>query len=202
MSFTLRMAGPSPFARKVIIAASVLGLSSDLKLDPSNTMDESDSIRGQNPLGKIPALILEDGRVLYDSRVIVEYLDAVAGGGKLIPADMDARFEALRVQALGDGMADAAILIIYDSRYRPDEDPSEGWLAHQRGKVERTLQALEASPPSIDPPNIGAIAVACALGYLDFRKQVDWRSLNPGLVSWLQDFAAAVPAWDQTRPDA
>ncbi|MEE2969528.1 MAG: glutathione S-transferase family protein [Pseudomonadota bacterium] len=202
MSFTLRMAGPSPFARKVIIAASVLGLSSDLKLDPSNTMDESDSIRGQNPLGKIPALILEDGRVLYDSRVIVEYLDAVAGGGKLIPADMDARFEALRVQALGDGMADAAILIVYDSRYRPDEDPSEGWLAHQRGKVERTLQALEASPPSIDPPNIGAIAVACALGYLDFRKQVDWRSLNPGLVSWLQDFAAAVPAWDQTRPDA
>ncbi len=202
MSFTLRMAGPSPFARKVIIAASVLGLSSDLKLDPSNTMDESDSIRGQNPLGKIPALILEDGRVLYDSRVIVEYLDAVAGGGKLIPADMDARFEALRVQALGDGMADAAILIVYDSRYRPDEDPSEGWLAHQRGKVERTLQALEALPPSIDPPNIGAIAVACALGYLDFRKQVDWRSLNPGLVSWLQDFAAAVPAWDQTRPDA
>lgn len=202
MSFTLRMAGPSPFARKVIIAASVLELSSDLKLDPSNTMDESDSIRGQNPLGKIPALILEDGRVLYDSRVIVEYLDAVAGGGKLIPADMDARFEALRVQALGDGMADAAILIVYDSRYRPDEDPSEGWLAHQRGKVERTLQALEASPPSIDPPNIGAIAVACALGYLDFRKQVDWRSLNPGLVSWLQDFAAAVPAWDQTRPDA
>ena len=202
MSFTLRMAGPSPFARKVIIAASVLGLSSDLKLDPSNTMDESDSIRGQNPLGKIPALILEDGRVLYDSRVIVEYLDAVAGGGKLIPADMDARFEALRVQALGDGMADAAILIVYDSRYRLDEDPSEGWLAHQRGKVERTLQALEASPPSIDPPNIGAIAVACALGYLDFRKQVEWRSLNPGLVSWLQDFAAAVPAWDQTRPDA
>ena len=202
MSFTLRMAGPSPFARKVIIAASVLELSSDLKLDPSNTMDESDSIRGQNPLGKIPALILEDGRVLYDSRVIVEYLDAVAGGGKLIPADMDARFEALRVQALGDGMADAAILIVYDSRYRPDEDPSEGWLAHQRGKVERTLQALEASPPSIDPPNIGAIAVACALGYLDFRKQVDWRSLNPGLVSWLQGFAAAVPAWDQTRPDA
>ena len=202
MSFTLRMAGPSPFARKVIIAASVLELSSDLKLDPSNTMDESDSIRGQNPLGKIPALILEDGRVLYDSRVIVEYLDAVAGGGKLIPADMDARFEALRVQALGDGMADAAILIVYDSRYRPDEDPSEGWLAHQRGKVERTLEALEASPPPIDPPNIGAIAVACALGYLDFRKQVDWRSLKPGLVSWLQDFAAAVPAWDQTRPDA
>ena len=202
MSFTLRMAGPSPFARKVIIAASVLGLSSNLKLDPSNTMDESDSIRGQNPLGKIPALILEDGRVLYDSRVIVEYLDAVAGGGKLIPADMDARFEALRVQALGDGMADAAILIIYDSRYRPGEDPSEGWLTHQRDKVERTLQALEALPPSIDPPNIGAIAVACALGYLDFRKQVDWRSLNPGLVSWLQDFAAAVPAWDQTRPDA
>ncbi|MCZ6773426.1 MAG: glutathione S-transferase N-terminal domain-containing protein, partial [Proteobacteria bacterium] len=77
MSYTLRMAGPSPFARKVIIAAAVLGLEGDMTLDPSNTMDETDSIRAQNPLGKIPALILDDGRVLYDSRVIVEYLDAI-----------------------------------------------------------------------------------------------------------------------------
>ena len=202
MAYKLRTAGPSPFARKVRIAASVLGLDGDIELDPSNTMDDTDSIRGQNPLGKIPALILEDGRVLYDSRVIIEYLDAVAGGGKLIPADMDARFEALRLQALGDGIADAAILIGYDSRYRPDQEPSENWLTHQRGKIERGLSALEAAPPAIDPLDVGAIAVACALGYLDFRKQVDWRSLNPGLISWVDNFAAAVPSHYETRPDA
>lgn len=202
MSSILRMAGPSPFARKVRIAAAVLGLDGDITLDPSNTMDESDSIRGQNPLGKIPALILDDGRVLYDSRVIVEYLDALAGGGKLIPTEMDSRFEALRLQALGDGIADAAILIVYETRYRPDQEPHERWLSMQRGKIERALDALEAAPPAIDPLDVGAIAVACALGYLDFRKQVDWRSRNPGLISWVDDFAAAVPSHYETRPDA
>jgi glutathione S-transferase len=202
MSSILRMAGPSPFARKVRIAASVLGLDGDMTLDPSNTMDESDSIRAQNPLGKIPALILDDGRVLYDSRVIVEYLDAMAGGGKLIPTNIDARMETLRLQSLADGIADAAVLIVYESRYRPDQEPFEPWLAHQRGKIERALSALEAAPPPIDPLYVGAIAVACALGYLDFRKQVDWRSLNPGLISWADDFAAAVPSHFETRPDA
>jgi glutathione S-transferase len=200
MSSILRMAGPSPFARKVRIAAAFLGLEGDITLDPSNTMDESDSIRGQNPLGKIPALILDDGRVLYDSRVIVEYLDAKAGGGKLLPTDLDARMEALRLQALGDGIADAAILIVYETRYRPDQEPFEPWLAHQRGKIERALDALEAAPPPIDPLDVGAIAIACALGYLDFRKQVDWRALNPGLISWVDDFAAAVPSHYETRP--
>lgn len=202
MSYTLRSAAASPFVRKVRMAAAILGLDGEINLDPSNTQDENDSIRGQNPLGKIPALLLDDGRVLYDSRVIVEYLDAVAGGGKLIPVDMDARFEALRVQALGDGIADAAILIVYETRYRPDQEPNETWLAMQRGKIERALTALEAAPPSLDPVNVGALAVASALGYLDFRKQVDWRSLNPGLVSWIDGFAAAVPSHFETRPDA
>ncbi|NQU69595.1 MAG: glutathione S-transferase N-terminal domain-containing protein [Rhodospirillales bacterium] len=202
MSYTLRMAVASPFVRKVRIAAAILGLDGDIKLDPSDTQDNNDSILQQNPLGKIPALILEDGRVLYDSRVIVEYLDAVAGGGKLIPTQIDARFEALRVQALGDGIADAAILIVYETRFRPDQAPNENWLARQRGKNERALDSLEAAPPSIDPVDVGAIAVACALGYLDFRKQVDWRARNPGLISWVDDFAAAVPSHYETRPDA
>lgn len=202
MKATLRMAGPSPFARKVRIAAAELGLDGDITLDPSDTMDESDSIRAQNPLGKIPALVLEDGRVLYDSRVIVEYLDAVAGGGKLIPAELDARIEALRLQALGDGIADAAILIVYETRYRTDQKPFEPWLAHQRGKIERALDALEAAPPTLDPLDVGAIAIACALGYLDFRNQVDWRTRNPGLISWVDNFAAAVPSHFETRPDA
>ncbi len=198
MSMKLRSAGPSPFGRKVRIAAAALGLAGDITVENTDTMDEDDSIRRQNPLGKIPALILDDGRVLYDSRVIVEYLDAITGGGRLLPADLDARMEALRLAALADGVMDAAILISYESRYRPDQDPYEPWVAHQRGKIERGLAALEAEPPAIDPLTVAPISLACALGYLDFRKQVDWRQGNPGLIQWLDDFAAAVPAFNET----
>ena len=91
----LRSVPPSPFGRKVRITASVLGLDDKITIEPADTMNPDDSIRGQNPLGKIPALILDDGRVLYDSRVIIEYLDTIAGGGRVIPAEIDARFEAL-----------------------------------------------------------------------------------------------------------
>ena len=198
MSMKLRSAGPSPFGRKVRIAAAALGLAGDITVENTDTMDEDDSIRRQNPLGKIPALILDDGRVLYDSRVIVEYLDAITGGGRLLPADLDARMEALRLAALADGVMDAAILISYESRYRPDQDPYEPWVAHQRGKIERGLAALEAEPPAIDPLTVAPISLACALGYLDFRKLVDWRQGNPGLIQWLDDFAAAVPAFNET----
>ena len=198
MSMKLRSAGPSPFGRKVRIAAAALGLAGDITVENTDTMDEDDSIRRQNPLGKIPALILDDGRVLYDSRVIVEYLDAITGGGRLLPADLDARMEALRLAALADGVMDAAILISYESRYRPDQDPYEPWVAHQRGKIERGLAALEAEPPAIDPLTVAPISLACALGYLEFRKQVDWRQGNPGLIQWLDDFAAAVPAFNET----
>ncbi len=201
MAMTLRTVGPSPFGRKVRLAAAVLGMSDEITIEVAETMNAEDSIRRQNPLGKIPALVLGDGRVLYDSRVIIEYLDTIAGGARLIPAEIDARFEALTSAALADGILDAGILIVYEGRYRPDMDPYGPWLDHQRGKIERGLQALEASPPAIDPVTVGAIGAACALGYLDFRGQFDWRAGNPGLIGWLDTFAAAVPAFDQTRPD-
>ncbi len=201
MGMTLRTVAPSPFGRKVRLAAAVLGLTDDIAIEAADTMDPEDSILGQNPLGKIPALILDDGRVLYDSRVIIEYLDTIAGGARLIPAEIDARFEALTAAALADGILDAGILIVYEGRYRPDIEPYGPWLDHQRGKIERGIAALEAAPPPIEPVTVGAIGVACALGYLDFRKQVDWRSRNRGLIGWLDAFAAAVPAFDDTRPD-
>ena len=201
MGMTLRTVGPSPFGRKVKLAAAVLGLTDEISIEAADTMNAEDSILGQNPLGKIPALILDDGRVLYDSRVIIEYLDTIAGGARLIPAEIDARFEALTAAALADGILDAGILIVYEGRYRPDIEPYGPWLDHQRGKIERGLAALEAAPPPIEPVTVGAIGAACALGYLDFRKQVDWRSRNPGLIGWLDAFGAAVPAFDATRPD-
>ncbi len=202
MGLTLRTYGRSPFGRKVRLAAAVLGLCDEITIEAADTLNLEDSIRRQNPLGKIPALVLDDGRVLYDSRVIIEYLDTIAGGARLIPAEIDARFQALTTAALADGVLDAAILIVYEGRYRPDMDPYRPWLDHQRGKIERGLVALDAAPPPIEPVTVGAIGAACVLGYLDFRKQVDWRARNPGLIGWLDGFAAAVPAFDQTRPDA
>src|SRR5947209_14972158 len=117
----LRSTPPSPFGRKVKLAASVLGLSKDIKVEAADTNDANDSIRQQNPLGKIPTLVLEDGTTLFDSRVIVEYLDHRAGGGKIVPPEPKARFAALRLQALADGMTDAQILLVYEGLFRPPE---------------------------------------------------------------------------------
>lgn len=195
----LRSAAPSPFGRKVQIALSVLGFG-DTKVDAADTMDPRDSVRAQNPLGKIPVLIVEDGTAYYDSRVILEYLDDRAGGGKIIPREVPARFAALRLQALCDGILDASILTIYEGRWRPAEKHEAKWLEHQGGKVARSLAVLEAA--ALDPvgamPHVGQIALACALGYRDFRFGGDWRADHPRLVAWLEGFAARVPAFATT----
>ena len=201
MPMILRSAVASPFSRKVKIAAYVLGLDKKIETVALNSTDPADPIKQQNPLAKIPTLVLENGKSLYDSRVILEYLDTLAGGCKIIPKDTDARFEALTTAALADGIMDASILIVYEGRYRPDQVPHEGWLTLQRGKIERALAELVAHPPAISPVTVGNIGVACALGYLDFRKQVDWRTKYPALIGWLDAFRAAVPAYDKTRPE-
>jgi glutathione S-transferase len=198
---TLRHSPASPFVRKVRIAAALLGLDRDIKLEPADTTNASDTVRQQNPLGKIPALILEDGTALYDSRVILEYLDHRAGGGRIIPKDAAARFAALRLQALADGIMDASILLIYESRWRPAEKHEAKWVDHQAGKVARALASLEAAPPGLDsPPHVGQIAIACALGYRDFRFHGSWRKGHPKLAAWLDNFAAKVPAFEATKP--
>ena len=145
----LRSSPASPFVRKVLIAASVLGLDHDIKLEIAETASPSDSVRQQNPIGKIPTLVLEDGSALFDSRVILEYLDHRAGGGRIIPNDASARFAALRLQALGDGILDASILLIYEGRWRAADRHEPKWIEHQAGKVARGLAALEAAPPAL-----------------------------------------------------
>jgi glutathione S-transferase len=197
----LRSSPSSPFGRKVRIAASVLGLDSEITVEPADTTNPSDTIRKQNPLGKIPALITKDGTVLFDSRVILEYLDHRAGGGRIFPKDAAARFAALRLQALADGIMDASILLIYENRWRPVEKHEAKWLEHQASKVARALSALEAAPPALDtPPNVGQITLACALAYRDFRFPGTWRKDHPRLTAWLEDFAAHVPAFAATKP--
>ena len=194
---TLRSAPPSPFGRKVKIAAKMLGLMDRIALVDADPTSPDDSLRKQNPLGKIPTLVLEDGTALYDSRVIVEYLDALAGGGKIIPPGGDARFHELTLQALGDGLMDAALLQVYETRFREKEQYGAKWLDHQAGKVGRVLAMLEANPPAGDV-RIGQITLACALGYLDLRFHGAWRKDHPRLVAWLDAFAAKVPAFDAT----
>jgi glutathione S-transferase len=196
----LRSTPPSPFGRKVKLAASVLGLSGDIKVEPADPNDANDSIRQQNALGKIPTLVLEDGSTLFDSRVIVEYLDHRAGGGKIIPQEPKLRFAALRLQALADGMTDAQILLLYEGRFRPPEHHVKKWTDYQADKIKRGLAALEADPPSLDPlPNVGQLALACFLGHRDLRFAGDWRAAHPKLVAWLDRFAAKVPAFAETK---
>jgi glutathione S-transferase len=198
----LRSSPSSPFGRKVRIAVSLLGFDGDVKIEPADTTDVNDSVRAQNPLGKIPVLIAEDGVAYYDSRVILDYLDDRAGGGKILPREAKVRLAALRLQALCDGILDASILTIYETRWRKTEAREPKWLEHQAGKVTRALAALEATPPALDAglPNVGQITLACVLGYRDFRFGTSWRGDHPRLVAWLDNFAARVPAYAATKP--
>jgi len=194
----LRSSSASPFARKVRIAAIALGFSDQIEVIPADTSDPNDALRSQNPLGKIPTLLLEDGRSIYDSAVILEYLDHKAGGARLIPTDAT-RFEVLTRAALADGVADAALLMIYEQRWRESASHSARWLAHQSGKVARGLEALEASASDPLRVDVATLALACALGYLDLRFGGAWRAKRKGLVAWLDVFSANVPAFEATR---
>ncbi|MGE0563140.1 MAG: glutathione S-transferase N-terminal domain-containing protein [Pseudolabrys sp.] len=197
----LRSAPTSPFVRKVRIAISVLGLENRIELQPVDLNDPNDSLRRQNPLGKIPALVVDDATTLYDSRVILEFLDHLAGGGKIIPREPMARLAALRLQALCDGMLDAGVLVVYEERYRPAEIRSKSWVERQTDKIARGLAALELNPPTAEA-GVGQIALACVLGYCDLRFGGDWRKDHPRLAAWLNQFAAQVPAFAATTPPA
>ncbi len=195
----LKSSPASPFGRKVRIAAGLLGLADKIDVRETDLNDPADSIRTQNPVGKIPALILDDGTAYYDSRVILEYLDHLAGGGRIIPREPKARFEALRLQALCDGILDASLMIVYEARYRPAEMKVQSWVDRQADKAARGLTALEAAPPALTPtPDVGQIALACVLGYRDLRFGGEWRKNHPRLLAWLDKFAAQVPAFAGT----
>jgi len=199
----LRSSPPSPFGRKIKLAMSILGFEQEVTIEKADPTDANDSIRRQNPLGKIPALIIEDGTVLYDSPVILEYLDHRAGGGKIIPQEAKARFAALTLEALGDGILDACILLVYEGRWRPAEKHEPKWIDYQSEKVARAFALLEAAPPTLTAtPDVGQITLACALGYGDLRFGGKWRAQYPRLVQWHDAFAARVPAFEATRVTA
>ncbi len=196
----LRTSPTSPFGRKPRLAAAVLGLTERIEVVSADYFDETDSLRMQNPLGKVPTLLLADGTALYDSRVILEYFDHLAGGGRLIPAEPAARFAALKLQAIGDGILDAGVLRRLETLFREAPQRSERWLAHQAGKMSRALDLLDAAPPSESDILVGEIAVACGLGFIDFRLGDDWRAGRPRLAGWFQRFAGRCPGFDATAP--
>jgi glutathione S-transferase len=198
----LRATPMSPFGRKVRMAISRLGLWDRIEMVKADPLDPNDVLRRDNPLGKIPTLITDDDKAVYDSRVILEYLDHIAGGGRLIPTTWPARVETLTLQAMADGVMDACILIVYEGRHRPEALHHPPWLDYQRGKVVRGLTAFAKQPADPARFDVGTITAACMLGYLDLRKQVDWRPEFPTLVGWLDQFRAKHPEFDATAPTA
>jgi glutathione S-transferase len=198
-SFVLRSTVTSPFGRKVRMAIDVLGLGERVTLKPADTLDANDTLRLENPLGKMPCLLLPDGTAIYDSGVIIEFLQELAGSAALVPASGPARYAALTQATLADGITDAALLLVYEKRFRDPGTQSERWLDHQRGKIARALAAFEAAAPDPTKTDIVAIALCCALAYLDWRRPVNWREGHPRLAAWLTAFARHEPAFERTR---
>ncbi|BAI95064.1 glutathione S-transferase [Sphingobium sp. TA15] len=183
----------APFVRKVMVSAHALGLADRIELARSRVGPArlNDDLMADNPLNKIPTLITDTGERLYDSRVICEYLDALAGGGGIFPSEPGARWRALTWQSLADGMVDAAILR-RDEEFRGEGHRSPAHRLAYAAKMRAALDRMEADAPLLEHAGltIGAIAVGVALSYLDFRPPGEnWREGRPALAAWEADFA-------------
>jgi glutathione S-transferase len=191
----------SPYARKVRVLVHETGLGEQVHEASVKTtpMETDPAAAAANPLGKIPALVRDDGPALYDSRVICRFLDARAGAG-LYPENRI--WEVLTLEATADGILDSAIGMVYERRFRPENMQSEDWVEAQWAKITRSLDALGKIWIShlSGPLDMGQIAVGCALGYLDFRHDDrGWRSGRGGLDDWYAAFAER-PSMRATHP--
>lgn len=185
---TLFYSKTSPFVRKVIVLLHETGQLADIALQEvvlSPTSPDT-GVNNANPAGKIPALRLADGTLLYDSRVILDYLDQQHGGPPLVPAGQQ-RWTCLTLAALADAALDAAVLIRYETFLRPPEKRWDSWLNAQQDKIERALARLEqAAMTDLQGPfDLASIGVACLLGYIDLRQpELGWRERYPQLALW------------------
>lgn len=198
----LLMSPPSPFVRKVRVVIRETGQLDAIEevAVTTSALDTDPGLMAANPLGKIPALIREDGPAIYDSRVITRYLDARVGAG-LYP---DARlWEILTLEATADGIMEAGVLMVYEGRLRPEAQQSPQWVEAQWGKLSRSLDAVNARWMShlAGPLNMGQIAIGCALGYLDLRHDArNWREGRDALAAWFTEFSQREAMID-TRPE-
>lgn len=183
------------------MTALILGLTDRIDVQFANTLDGNDTLRVQNPLGKIPCLVLPDGAVLQDSRVIATYLCSLDPHQKLLPGDpLDLAVEMSRT-VLADGISDAALLMVYEGRFRTDQQRSDAWVDHQRGKIERTLDGFANDLPPVEPLRLSSLGLVSALGYLDWRKPIEWRNRWLRIVDWLTRFENANPELAATTPE-
>ena len=184
----------SPYVRKVVVSAIELGLNDRIERDETFPWASDSQYGGVNPVGKVPALITDDGQVLYDSQVIVEYLDSIHDGPKLIPPSGSGRFEQLRISSLAHGMMDAVILLFSELTRRPPELHWQYWDDRMRGTVARSLDALEEDAAGFDAgrPDLAQVTTACAVGWIEFRLEVlgiDFRAGHPVLSEWFNAFS-------------
>jgi glutathione S-transferase len=197
-------AAPSPFARKCLVCARELGLWERLSLIPAaaHPVNRDRTLVAINPLGKVPTFETDAGEVLYDSRVICEYLNALSGGS-LIPPGAPARWEVLVDQALADGIMDAAILVRYETFMRPEHLRWSDWIAGQLDKVACGLAEIERRAGGLgERLDVGTISLGCALGYLDFRfASLAWRDRSPLAAAWFERFSQR-DSMLATRPPA
>ena len=189
----LRNSPTSPYVRKVRVLLLETGLENRVELIDTQVtpIKPNADLNASNPIGKVPAILTEDGLSLFDSPVICEYLDSLHSGAKMFPVNGNSRWLALRRQALGDGLLDAAILGRYESTLRPADKLWQDWLDAQMGKIYRSLDAMDAEAEKLaGVVNIGTITIGCALGYLDFRyDQMNWRSERSDLSAWFEKFS-------------
>ena len=182
----------SPYVRKVLLLLKETGQIDDVEIEMAGgtPLDPGTIPITQNPLGKIPALERVGGVTLYDSRVICRFLDDRAGAG--LYSEGARTWELLTLEATADGILDAAILMVYESRVRPENKQFSDWIEGQYAKIDRALDAIETRWMShlSGPLNIGQIAVGCALGYLDLRMEDrNWRKGRDGLSAWFETFS-------------
>lgn len=180
----------SPYARKVRAVVREKTLDGQIKETQVNAFADPDALLTANPLGKVPALVLDDGRTLYDSPVICAYLDTAGAGAALIPPAGDDRWSVLRAEALADGIMDLALGIVLDSR-KPDAERSPTTVARWYRQLDRALDRMAADVPALpDGLTLGHLAGVCALEYLDFRlPDIGWQTSRPDLAAWHADIA-------------
>jgi glutathione S-transferase len=199
----LHYSAASPYVRKVLVTAAECGL--DGRIETVNTavapIKPNLELARENPLMKVPTLITDDGLALYDSRVICEYLDSQHAGVKLIPAGGNDRWRVLRWQAMADGITDAGLLCRYETAVRAEDKRSAEWTAGQLTKVKQGLDMAESDSALLTGPiNLGQIALACAIGWLEFRNVAgDIRATRPKLSAWYDTFSQR-PSMQATAP--
>jgi glutathione S-transferase len=192
----------SPFARKVRVLIAEKAIA-NVALITVSPFEKPPELLAVNPLSKVPSLLLDDGMVLYDSRVICEFLDSLDDSAHLIPAHGQSRWTALRRHALADGLMDTTLLLALEVNRRPEHERSPQWIDRWCTTIRQTVDALESEIEQLpEVVDISHIAIGCALAYLDFRAadHVSWRDHGPRLAKWFTGFEQR-PAMQTTRPE-